>query len=45
MTHREEVMAWAALRERPKPVLIKARPATANGTSRTKTKQSANVKR
>ena len=36
-------MECAALRDLPRPVLISASPAMANGTSKIKTKQSAEV--
>src|SRR6266536_4944258 len=42
MTHSDEVIACAALRDRPRPVLITATPAMANGTRRMNARQSAN---
>ena len=39
----DEVIACAALRERPRPALISESPAMANGTSKMKTRQSPNV--
>src|SRR6266567_953344 len=41
ITMSEAIMQWAALRERPNPVLMSESPAPARGTSRIKTRQSA----
>src|ERR1019366_4543887 len=41
VTHSDASMACAALRERPRPLLISARPAMARGTSRVDKRQTA----
>src|ERR1039457_4647647 len=43
MTLSEAIMEWPALRDRPRPVLIRANPMPAKGTSKIKTTHSANA--